>query len=280
MSAMQRGSLEVRQPTLYSPMFWRWLVALLFVAGDAPCSLGGPPVPPPQVEYQGRKIAQTMHYFGAPWLVRESREREEECSALLRELRLEPGQVICDMGCGNGFYALPIAKQVGPAGRVLAVDIQAEMLRMLTARAAEQEINNIQPILGTFWDPKLPKRSVDLVLMVDVYHEFSYPEAMLIKIRRSLKPTGVVALAEFRTEDPDVPIKPLHKMSKAQIMKEFPLNGFKLVREFDALPWQHLMFFARSDSPLPKIDWRPAVGPASGVPADAATNGNRFQNRP
>ena len=200
-------------------------------------------IPPPARFYKGREIAQTMHYEGAGWLVRESRQREEDCETLLEALAIQPGDVVCDMGCGNGFYTLKIAKLVGDQGKVLAVDIQREMLGLLKDRAEEENITNIELIHGTVVDPKLPPASVDLMLMVDVYHEFSHPEQMLAAIRKSLKPNGRVALVEFRAEDPDVPIKPLHKMSKEQIMKEFPPNGFKLVAEFDALPWQHLMFF-------------------------------------
>jgi SAM-dependent methyltransferase len=201
--------------------------------------------PPPLTHYQGRQIAKTMHYLGAPWLVRESREREEDCQTLLRELDVKPGQKVCDMGCGNGFYTLQLAKLVGPEGKVYAVDIQPEMLRLLRDRAQKEGLDNIVPVLGTVIEPRLPQETMDLVLLVDVYHEFSYPEQMLAAIRKSLKANGRVALAEFRAEDPGVPIKPLHKMSKEQIMKEFPSNGFKLVGEFDELPWQHLMFFAR-----------------------------------
>jgi ubiquinone/menaquinone biosynthesis C-methylase UbiE len=186
-----------------------------------------------------------MHYLGAPWLTRESRDREEDCKTMLAALKVRPGDVVCDLGCGNGFYTIQLARLVGEKGRVLAVDIQREMLELLKDRAAEEKIANIEPILGTVVDPKLPPGSVDLVLLVDVYHEFSHPEQMLATIRRSLKPKGRVALVEFRAEDPNVPIKPLHKMSKAQILKEFPPNGFKLVEEFDKLPWQHLMFFER-----------------------------------
>ena len=153
--------------------------------------------------------------------------------------------VVCDMGSGNGFYSLQMAKEVGETGRVLAVDIQQEMLRLLQARADEAEIENIEPILGTLTDPKLPKGQVDLILCVDVYHEFSHPEHMLAAMRESLKPDGVVVLVEFRIEDPKVPIKILHKMSKDQINKELPPNGFRLVREYDELPWQHMMFFGR-----------------------------------
>jgi ubiquinone/menaquinone biosynthesis C-methylase UbiE len=199
--------------------------------------------PPARTEYMGRRIAQTMHYFGAPWLLRDSRQREEDCTTMLRELQLKPGMVVCDMGCGNGFYALKMAEQVGPTGKVLAVDIQSEMLRMMEARAAETNLENIESILGTPSDPKLPEGSADLVLLVDVYHEFSHPEEMLAAIRRALKPDGLAVLVEFREEDPNVPIKPLHKMSKAQILKELEPNGFELKREFDELPWQHMMFF-------------------------------------
>jgi ubiquinone/menaquinone biosynthesis C-methylase UbiE len=206
-------------------------------------------IPPPVTHYKGREVAQTMHYLGAPWLTRESREREEDCTTLLKALNLKPGDTVCDLGCGNGFYTLKLSKLVGDRGRVLAVDIQREMLGLLKDLAASEKITNIEPILGTVVDPKLPEKSVDLVLLVDVYHEFDHPEQMLAAIRKSLKPTGRIALAEFRAEDPNVPIKPLHKMTKDQIMKEFPPNGFKLVEQFDKLPWQHLMFFERDDAP-------------------------------
>lgn len=204
-------------------------------------------IPPPVERYMGREIAQTMHYLGAPWLTRESRQREEDCQTLLTALKVAPGSTVCDMGCGNGFYTLPLARLVGEDGRVIAVDIQREMLELLKDRAAAERLSNIEPVLGNVIDPKLPPAAIDLVLLVDVYHEFSHPEQMLAAIRSSLKPTGRIALVEFRAEDPNVPIKPLHKMSKAQIMKEFPANGFKLVEEFDKLPWQHLMFFQRDD---------------------------------
>jgi ubiquinone/menaquinone biosynthesis C-methylase UbiE len=213
--------------------------------------------PSPLTEYKGREIAQTMHYLGAPWLTRESRDREEDCKTLLAALKLKPGDTVCDLGCGNGFYSVKIAKLVGERGRVIGVDIQREMLGFLKDKAIEEKITNIEPVLGTVVDPKLRPGSIDLVLLVDVYHEFSNPEEMLAAIRKSLKPTGRVALAEFRAEDPKVPIKPLHKMSKAQIMKEFPPNGFKLVEEFDKLPWQHLMFFQRDDAPQKEKKLRP-----------------------
>ena len=205
------------------------------------------PILEPLTHYMGREIAVTMHYTGAPWLVRESRQREEDCEQLLKALDVKPGQVACDMGCGNGFYTLQLAELVGPTGKVLAVDIQSEMLSYLRSQMRKEKVTNIQPLLGTPIDPRLEPESVDLMLLVDVYHEFSHPEQMLAAIRESLKPRGRVALVEFREEDPLVPIKPLHKMSKRQIMKEFPANGLKLVEEYDKLPWQHLMFFERGE---------------------------------
>jgi ubiquinone/menaquinone biosynthesis C-methylase UbiE len=152
------------------------------------------------------------------------------------------------MGCGNGFYTLQLAKLVGPKGQVLAVDIQQEMLHLLSQRAKEAKVHNIKPVLGGVADPHLPPAGVDLILLVDVYHEFSFPEQMLQAMRKSLKPGGRIALAEFRLEDPKVPIKLVHKMSKEQILKEFEPNGFHLESQFDDLPWQHLMFFDRDDT--------------------------------
>ena len=204
-------------------------------------------LPPALESYMGRRIAFTMSVAGARWLIRKNRQAEEDCATLLKQLKLKPGMTICDMGCGNGFYSLQMAKAVAPDGQVLAVDIQSEMLRLLQARAVEQDVKNVKPILGSVADPRLPKAKVDLILCVDVYHEFSHPEQMLKAMRESLAPGGVVALAEYREEDPTVPIKPLHKMSKKQILKEYSANGFKLVRVFDGLPWQHLMFLGRDD---------------------------------
>lgn len=204
-------------------------------------------IAPALTHYKGRKIAPTMTYHGANWLTRDNREQEEHCETLLKGLKLRPGDVVCDMGCGNGYYTLPIAKLVGKTGRVLAVDIQPEMLHLLDLRAKDAKVLNIEPIQSTVVDPKLPEGEVDLILLVDVYHEFSHPEPMLAAMRKALKPTGRIALVEFRLEDPDVPILLEHKMSKQQIMKEFPPNGFKLVGEFEKLPWQHVMFFGRDD---------------------------------
>ena len=208
-------------------------------------------IPPPLKGYKGREIAVTMHYLGAPWLTRESRQREEDCDTLLKALNIKPGMTVCDLGCGNGFYTLELAERVGEDGVVYAVDIQQEMLHLLDERAKQVGVTNLKPVLGSFIDPRLPDESQDLILLVDVYHEFSHPEHMLQAMRKALKPDGRIALVEFRLEDPKVPIKLLHKMSKEQIMKEYPPNGYKLVESFDDLPWQHLMFFEKD------LDWTP-----------------------
>ena len=205
-------------------------------------------LPRPLTHYKGREIATTMHYSGAPWLVRESRQREEDCETLLKVLNVQPGQIVCDMGCGNGFYTLKLAQLVGEKGQVLAVDIQPEMLSMLKEAAKAAGVENIKPILGTVVDPKLPDGKVDMILCVDVYHEFSNPVQMLKEMREALAPGGRLVLVEFRAEDPNVPIKALHKMSKKQILKELEPNGFKLVEEFDDLPWQHVMWFERDET--------------------------------
>jgi ubiquinone/menaquinone biosynthesis C-methylase UbiE len=205
-------------------------------------------LPPPLQTYLGREIAQTMHYLGAEWLTRDTREKEERATVMLENLGVKPGMTVCDMGCGNGYHTLRLAKMVGPEGKVLGVDIQREMLQFLTERAEKEGIDNVTPIHGSAIDPQLPEGTVDLILCVDVYHEFSHPEHMLAAMRKSLARGGRLVLVEFRAEDPNVPIKPLHKMSKKQINKELTANGFKLVHEYDELPWQHMMFFEARDS--------------------------------
>lgn len=202
-------------------------------------------------EYQGRVIAQTMHWQGAAWLIRNKREREEAAFRMREELRLKTGMTVCDMGSGNGYHTLPMAEAVGGTGKVYAVDVQPEMIVMLNERIAGKAVTNIEPIIGEIDDPKLPPNSCDLILLVDVYHEFSHPEAMLTGMKKALKPGGQIVLVEFRAEDDSVPIRPEHKMSRAQITREMNANGLKLVREFDGLPWQHMMFFSLA-GPGPK----------------------------
>lgn len=269
-SAMRNPETNGRVPISFRRQFPPWLSCLPLAGllslclpiatapGQSPVAVDRPAadtadadaleVSPAPLQYMGREIAQTMHYSGADWLLRDSRGREEDCQTMLRELRLKPGMRVCDMGCGNGFYSLQLAELVGPQGEVLAVDIQSGMLRLLQARAEEAGLRNLRMILGDPDNPKLPRGQVQLILCVDVYHEFSHPAQMLAAMRESLADGGQLVLVEFRAEDPDVPIKPLHKMSKPQILKELQANGFRLCRQFDKLPWQHMMFFEAADS--------------------------------
>lgn len=223
------------------------------------------PAPPALTEYMGRTIAQTMHWTGAEWLMRQNREQEENAALMLKELRILPGWTICDLGCGNGYHALTMALTTGEKGTILAVDIQQQMLDMLAARAGSRGLKNIKPILGEYHDPKLPPASCDLILLVDVYHEFSHPGHQLKAMHAALKPDGQVALVEFRAEDNEVPIKPEHKMTKAQIRKEWLPMGFEIAREFDGLPWQHLIFFKKTAPPAPAISGK-APPPGSSKP--------------
>jgi ubiquinone/menaquinone biosynthesis C-methylase UbiE len=193
--------------------------------------------------YLGRPIAQTMHWTGAEWLDRHEREQQEAGVTMRRQLGLKPGMNVCDLGCGNGYHTLPLAQAVAPGGKAYAVDIQQPMLDLLAARANAAKVANIIPVLNSEDDPKLPAASCDLILLVDVYHEFSEPAKMLAGMKKALKPRGRIVLVEFRSEDESVPIKPEHKMSKAQIVKELTANGCKLTRSFDELPWQHMLFF-------------------------------------
>jgi ubiquinone/menaquinone biosynthesis C-methylase UbiE len=211
--------------------------------------------------YMGREIARTMSYHGANWLIRDSREQEENPRRLIAALQVKPGQQICDFGCGNGYYSLRLAPLAGAEGRVYAVDIQQEMLDLLEQRGKSRGVTNIVPVLAGTDDPNLGEVQLDLVIMVDVYHELSFPSEILAAIYKKMGPKGRIALVEYREEDPEVPIKPRHKMSQTQAMKEFEANRFKLVGQFDELPWQHVMFFTRHDSDLPNVQlklWKPA----------------------
>lgn len=211
------------------------------------------PAPPgpddtPPTHFEGREIAQTMSFLGAGWLTRSNRDAEENTTRLHEALALKPGFTACDLGAGNGYHSVRMAKAVGPTGKVLAVDIQPQMLAMLRAVVEEEGLDNVETIEAGPGDPRLPAGACDLILLVDVYHELAWPEPMLAAFRRALSPQGRVALVEYRAEDPTVPIKRLHKMSKAQIEKEFGPRGFVLVEAVDDLPWQHLLFYGRDDA--------------------------------
>jgi len=194
--------------------------------------------------YMGRDIAQVMGHLGAGWLERSEREQEERTDLLIEALELNSDDVVADIGAGSGYFTFRMSPLV-PDGKVLAVDIQPEMLQMIEEKQAKQPVKNIETILGTVENPKLPKDSVDWVLLVDAYHEFSHPYEMMSQIAESLSPTGKVALVEYREEDPSVPIKPRHKMTEAQAVKEMKAVGLSLVENKEVLPQQHLMIFQK-----------------------------------
>jgi precorrin-6B methylase 2 len=196
--------------------------------------------------YMGREIAHVMGYQAAGWLERKEREKEEEPAKLLAALELKPGMVVADIGAGSGYHTFRMAPVVGPRGKVLAVDVQPEMIKLLQTRAKKDRVTNVEPVKSTQTDPKLPAGGVDLALMVDVYHEFSHPYEMAEKLVAALKPGGRLVFVEFRLEDPQVPIKLVHKMSERQVLKEmseFPeLVHTKTVQ---TLPWQHIIIFTK-----------------------------------
>lgn len=195
--------------------------------------------------YFGREIAQVMGHEGAGWLERPEREAEERASLLLGALPIGPASVIADIGAGTGYHSFPMAQRA-PQGKVYAVDIQPEMLGIIRRKQAQLGIANVEPLLGSETDTRLPPASVDLLLLVDVYHECAYPHEMLQSMYRSLKPGGRACLVEYRAEDPSVPIKPLHKLSAAQARREWEAAGFRWVStDSELLPWQHLIVFER-----------------------------------
>lgn len=194
----------------------------------------------------GRVYAQTMSVDGAPWLDRREREDEENPDLALRLLRIRKGATVADIGAGSGYITIRMAKIVGPMGKVYASDIQSGMLTLLQQNLTKVKLDNVVPVLGAIDDPKLPAESIDLAIMVDVYHEFSEPQKMLQRIRESLKPDGRLVLLEYRAEDPNVPILKDHKMSKAQVKQEVEHEGFKQSRVYDDLPWQHLFIFTKA----------------------------------
>ena len=195
--------------------------------------------------YMGREIAQVMGWQGAAWLERSEREQEERTDLLLPELRLAPGMAVADIGAGTGYIARRIAKAVGPTGAVYAVDVQPEMIRMLSDLARREQLAQIRPVLGGQTDVKLAPASIDLAIMVDVYHELEFPHEVLASIVKSLKQGGRVVFVEYRAEDERVPIKALHKMSVEQLKREVALQPLVFERVAEPLPWQHIVVFAK-----------------------------------
>ena len=193
--------------------------------------------------YLGREISRVMGHRGAGWLERPERQWEEKPEKLLDSLDLQPGMVVADIGAGSGYFTRRLAQRVGPEGQVYAVDIQPEMIEILTADLSRRGIDNVRPILGRETDPGLTKDSIDLTLLVDVYHEFSHPYEMLKSLGSALKPGGRLVFVEYRAEDPEVPIKRLHKMTEAQVRKEAAVHPLQWMDTLAELPRQHVIVF-------------------------------------
>ena len=197
--------------------------------------------------YFGREISQVMGHLGAGWLERPEREQEERTDLLLKALALKPGEVVADIGAGSGYFSWRMARQVGETGVIYGVEIQPEMLDLMMANMRRRKVDTIvRPILGTVQDPKLPDAGVDTILLVDVYHELEFPYEMTQAMVRALKPGGRLVLVEYKGEDPEVPIKPLHKMTVAQVRKELGAHPVKFERTISTLPWQHIIVFRKA----------------------------------
>ncbi len=214
------------------------LFALLALLTGSAAAQGTHPV-------TGRRIASVMSHRGADWLDRMERDEEEAPERALDALDIRPGQTVVDLGAGSGYFTVRLAKRVGPSGRVIAVDIQPEMLMRLRERLQHEGITNVTPLLATEQDPTLPEGAADLVLMVDVYHELAAPQQILRHIARGLRPNGRLVLLEYRKEDPRVPIRPEHKMSVAEAKAELEGEGYQLLQVSDVLPRQHILIFGR-----------------------------------
>ena len=212
--------------------------------------------------YMGREIARVMGHEAAGWLERPERVAEEEPDRLIALLNLRRGETVADIGAGTGYFSRRVALAVGPTGRVLAEDVQPEMLTALTNLTARLGLTNITPVLGTTSDPRLPAASVDLAVMVDVYHEFDLPYEMVRAICQALKPGGLLVFVEYRGEDPQVPIKPLHKMTEAQVKREMSVQPLVWVQTIERLPRQHIICFSK----------RPAAVSAASAPAPIREN--------
>ena len=195
----------------------------------------------------GRVFADVMSYRGASWLDREERDIEEAPDAAIDALELKPGLVVADVGAGSGYMTVRMAERVGATGRVYATDIQPQMITLLQERLTQENIANVIPVLGLVDDPKLPEGAVDLVLLVDVYHEFAEPQKMLRGLRSALKPGGRLVLLEYRKEDRSIPILEAHKMSVAQAKLEVEAEGFTLSRVDSRLPRQHVLVFTKGE---------------------------------
>lgn len=219
----------------------------------------------------GREISHVMGHLGAGWLERPERERQERTDLLIRRLPLAPDDTVADIGAGTGYFTFPLAERV-PDGRVLAVDIQPEMLAIVEQRRTERGVTNVEAVRGTATDPNLPAGAVDLILIVDAYHEFSHPIEMGRRMVEALRPGGLLVLVEYRAEDPTVPIKRLHKMSEAQARREMDALGLRWVRTEDYLPQQHVLIFEKPRDAQAAVGGDPA-GSGTGQPTAGSGSG-------
>lgn len=221
-----------------------WSLVVLGIACGSPLPAGEKDAP----AVETRKPANVMSHAGAAWLEREGRDEEEKPEVVLAAMGLRPGMTVAEIGTGTGYFARRIAKAVGPSGKVYAVDIQPEMLDLLKEYAGKEGITNIVPVLGTETDPRLPRGTIDRILLVDVYHEFQQPEPMLAAMRASLAPGGTVTLVEYRAEGETAShIKADHRMSVDQVLTEWQPAGFLLVDRIETLPSQHLFVFGAGE---------------------------------
>jgi ubiquinone/menaquinone biosynthesis C-methylase UbiE len=241
---LRRSSRSVDGSAIFGRLAWRLAACMCLAA-----LIALPALPQTEHPVTGRRIAPVMGSSGADWLDRSERSQEEQPEKALEALDLKPGMKVGDVGAGTGFYSIRIAKRVAPQGKVYSNDIQPQMLDRLMSNAEAQGVKNIEAVLGTESNPKLPAGQLDLVILVDVYHEFSRPQRMLQHIRESLKSDGRLVLLEYRKEDPSVPIRPEHKMSIAEVKAEVQPEGFVFEKSVETMPWQHIIFFRRTPAP-------------------------------
>jgi cyclopropane fatty-acyl-phospholipid synthase-like methyltransferase len=230
------------------------VASLVIALGGAGCSrathatatTSEPAASDPPGTYMGRTLATPMSYQGADWLDRGDREATEQPEHVLDVLGVKPGMTVADVGAGSGYFTVRIARRIAPNGHVLATDLQPEMLDLLRAKVKEAKLTNVVPVLATESDATLPRGELDLVLMVDVYHELPKPAQTLAQVRAALRPEGRIALVEYRGEDPEVPIKPEHKTTLVQMRRELEANGFMFRSSDESLPQQRIIVFTPS----------------------------------
>ena len=197
--------------------------------------------------YMDREISGVMGWQGATWLERDKREREERTDLLLNSLALRPGMVVADIGAGTGYLSRRMAPLVVPGGKIIALDLQPEMISILQTTVNRSGLKQIEVKQGSVDNIKLPKNSIDMAIMVDVYHELAYPYEVMASILQALKPRGRLVFVEYKAEDIRVPIKPLHKMSEAQIKREAGIFPLDWERTVSTLPWQHVVVFRKRE---------------------------------